>query len=141
MNTRIAAITATVLLAITLTGCGEDTTATDAQPKSLMQEAPSSSGVEATDSGEVQSAEDEAFLKYVDDELLPDTGIADFTDDELIAAGHAACEQVKNGVPFENVRVVEGEEPAKSGYFIDSSTLMNGALYSYCPDLIPDVED
>lgn len=141
MKTRIVAIAAAAVLAITLTGCGEDTTSTDAKPQSLMQEAPSSGDTEATESGPALSAEDEAFLKYVDDELLPDTGIADFSDDQLIAAGHDACEQIENGVPFEDVRVIDGEEPAKSGYYMDSSTLMNGALYSYCPELIPDVEN
>lgn len=138
MNTRIAAITATVLLAITLTGCGEDTTATDAQPKSLMQEAPSDA--EATDSEAALSAEDVRFLEVVRGELLFDSGITEASDDTLIAAGYEACELVKAGTPLESLRLVEGEKPATSGYYMDTSAILFGAQQVYCPETIEDVD-
>ena len=139
MKTRIVAIAAAAVLAITLTGCGEDTTSTDAKPQSLMQEAPSSGDTEATESGPALSADDERFLDLVRGELLFDTGIADATDDYLIAAGHDACAQVKAGVDLEKLRLVDGEKPAASGYYMDTSAILFGAQQVYCPETIVDV--
>lgn len=82
------------------------------------------------------SAVDEAFLEYVRSEVLPTTQIADATDEQLIAAGHEGCQQIRDGVPLEDIRLVEGEEPTSAGYYMDTSAIFNGALYNYCPELI-----
>lgn len=76
---------------------------------------------------------DQRFLDYVRSELLPETQIRDASDESLIDAGHRACEQVLSGVALEDVRVVEGETPAVSGYYMDSLTIRNGAQVAYCP--------
>ena len=139
MNTRIAAIAAAALLAVLLTGCGEDTTAQDTEKRSTAQDAPNTDNAESTDSGAVLSADDERFLDLVRGELLFDTGIADATDDYLIAAGHDACAQVKAGVDLEKLRLVDGEKPAASGYYMDTSAILFGAQQVYCPETIVDV--
>ena len=83
---------------------------------------------------------DAAFLAYVRAELAPETSIGDASDEALIAAGHTGCEQAAAGVPWEEIRLVEGEQPTWAGYYMDTSAILNGALYNYCPELIPDVE-
>lgn len=81
---------------------------------------------------------DARFLEYVRTELalLPSTGIAHATDEELIAGGHEGCEQLREGVDPETIRLVEGEEPAASGYYMDTATIIGGAMREYCPDTI-----
>lgn len=80
---------------------------------------------------------DAAFLAYVRGDLLPTSGITDASDADLIAAGHVACDQLADGVAFEDVRVVEGEKPGSSGAYYDTSSIMNGAVVNYCPEFLP----
>ena len=145
-----ASIAVAVLVALTLTGCAgtgggtsdgstervntasEEATTAPETSEPLVAETPG-----ATDAG---SDADEGFLKYVHDELPPNTTIGDASDEQLIAAGHEACEQVESGVAWEDIRLVEGEEPTPTGYYMDTSAILNGALYNYCPDLIPAVD-
>lgn len=93
-----------------------------------------------TSSPEASDA-DARFLEYVRSELLPTTQIADATDEQLIAAGHEGCEQVKAGVPLEEIRLVEGEEPSTTGYYLDTSAIFSGAQLAYCPETIQQLED
>ncbi|MEW2011413.1 DUF732 domain-containing protein [Microbacterium sp. NPDC078814] len=75
------------------------------------------------------------FLAYVRDNLLPETQIPNATDEQLIAAGHEACEQLESGVAAEDVRVVDGEKPHETtGYFYDSIAIRSGAVRSFCPE-------
>lgn len=91
--------------------------------------------VAETSSPEASEA-DTRFLEYVRSELLPTTQIADATDEQLIAAGHEGCEQVKAGVPLEDIRLVEGEAPTAAGYYMDTSAIFSGAQMAYCPETI-----
>ena len=94
---------------------------------------------EATDVAEA----DAAFLAYVEQETpdFTETVLPSMTDEELIAAGHEGCELMRVGTPLEEIRLVEGEQPTDAGYYLDTSAIFNGALYNYCPELIPDLEN
>ncbi|WP_067198939.1 DUF732 domain-containing protein [Microbacterium sp. XT11] len=142
-----ATVVLAALVSITLTGCASGTgnaadertasaaAETDAPaetPEPLVAETPAPTSDSASEA-------DAAFLQYVRDELPPTTTIGNATDAQLIAAGHQACEQVLSGVAWEDIRLVEGEEPSSTGYYLDTSAILNGALYNYCPELIPDV--
>lgn len=147
MKTRLAALTLVALLA--LTGCsaaGADSSNEDVQrgsstaatetPEPLVAETP-----DADEPGEdVTTEADQEFLEYVQSELPPATSIGDASDAQLIVAGHEACAQAEAGVAWEDIRLVEGEQPSSGGYYLDSSAILNGALYNYCPDLIPAID-
>ena len=140
-RTTIAAVSAALLLA--LTGCagnpsGADESDSDATPTSVESAAPLTAE-SSTPSAEPDAA-DAGFLQYIDEELPPATSIANATDEQLIAAGHDACEQAAAGVAWEDIRLVDGEEPTANGDYLDSSAILNGALYNYCPELIPAVD-
>lgn len=139
VSAAIAALT--VVFALTLTGCAgaPDNTGherTDPQasesadpgstPEPLVAETPSGEGADA----------DAKFLDYVRDSLPATTSIPNATDEQLIAAGHQACDDMRNGTAPQDVRVVEGEQPNDSGYYMDSSAIMNGSLLAFCPELL-----
>lgn len=137
MKTRIAAIAALGLL---LTGCagGTDTDAKSREITQATQAAPDATEsaaplVAETPSAPTMDDTDATFLEYVRDKLLPETQIPNATDEQLIAAGHDACEQLENGTKLEDVRVVDGEKPHANGAYYDTSAIMNAALVTYCP--------
>lgn len=139
-----AALTA-LLLAVVLTGCGDDQTPS-AEPApfaaSAQSETPEDAAKDAAESTPEPvelTPEDEAFLQYVEDEKPPASLLEEYSDAELVALGHDSCDVVRQGTPWEDIRMVEGEEPNTGGYYLDSSAVLNGALYNYCPELIPDV--
>lgn len=137
-RTTIAAVAAVLLLA--LTGCAETAgNASDERVAPAAAESTEPLAAETPTDVPVDEA-DAAFLQYVEDELPPTTSIADAADEQLIAAGHEACEQAEAGVAWEDIRLVEGEEPTPTGDYLDSSAILNGALYNYCPELIPAVD-
>ena len=137
------------VLALALVGGGTAFALTSADQEPLSAEAPETSApaptegssTDATSAPEASapveaSPEDAEFLAVVRGELLPDTGIADVSDEMLIEAGHEACEVVKAGTPPEDIRLVEGEEPARSGYYMDTSAILFGAQTVLCPETI-----
>lgn len=70
----------------------EETTNTTPEP--LVAETPDKSAADA----------DETFIKYVREELPAKTSIPNATDEQLIAAGHDACEQIASGFEFPRFR-------------------------------------
>lgn len=81
---------------------------------------------------------DAEFVDYVRSELalLPSTGIANATDAQLVEAGNEACKQLISGADSESIRLIEGEQPSASGYYMDSGTIIDGARRFYCPETI-----
>lgn len=141
---KVTAAIAALLLAFTLTGCGDDTTpAESSEARGFANAAPADEVTATPTPAATLSAEDEAFLAYVrsgQDDLAGwgvDSRLPDLTDAELIAAGHDACKQIGDGVKYEDLRLIEGEEPFTNGGYYDSSTVFNGALTNYCTDLLP----
>lgn len=141
--TKVTATTAALLLAVTLSACGEDTAAESGESssdtsrsQSVESETPAPLVAE-TPSSDAENVDAE-FVEYVRSELalLPSTGIANAEDDQLVAAGHEACKQLLAGVDSETIRLIEGEEPAASGYYMDSGTIIDGARRFYCPETI-----
>lgn len=138
-----ATLAVTALILLGLTGCADtaenaaderrgsetaDSPSPEASPDELVAKAPS-----------VDDAE-QRFLDYVRAELLPTSGIADASDAQLIDAGHEGCEQVKSGVPLEEIRLVEGEEPTAAGYYMDTSAIFSGAQMVFCPETIQNLD-
>lgn len=141
--TGVAAALAAVLL-LTLTGCAQAANnASDdtAQRNSTSSEAssespePLASESAAAEADEASSADGE-FVAYVRGELLPDTGIGDASDEQLVDAALKACELLLAGTDSESIRLVEGEQPAASGYYMDSAAIIDGARRFYCPETI-----
>lgn len=132
MKTRIAALA--LLAALALTGCAgtaapeEDERATSAESAApLVAESPSP---------DVEAGPDEAYLTAVRAALEANGGssIPDATDEQLLAAGADACEQMRAGTDMGDVRLIEGEQPTETGY-TDSLRIAGGAAKHLCPDM------
>lgn len=135
MQKRTAALT--VLLALTLSGCAGGPESAPSEPVEVAESAAETVAplvAEEPDQLTSEDASDEQFLAYVRDNLLPETQVPNATDEQLIAAGRDACEQLESGVAYEDVRVVEGEQPHSNGNYYDSSAIMNGAVSYYCTE-------
>jgi hypothetical protein len=135
--------------AVALTSNNPETVATDAPTATPEPTTPDPETTPADDATEPLTAEtpaaldgdaaDAKFLEIVRGELLPDTQIGNATDAQLIAAGHDACQQATDHVPWEDIRVIKDEKPAASGYYMDTSAVLFGAQQIYCPETIQDV--
>lgn len=129
-----------VLLALTLTGCaggpedaGDERTAPVASESATPEE--SAAPLTAEKPANEGDGPDAKFLEYVRGALLPETQIGNATDEQLIEAGHEACEQLEAGTALEDVRVVEGETANTStGAYYDTSAILSGAILNYCPE-------
>lgn len=135
-------ITAAIVALLVFTGCA-GTPATDSpaapqtqveQPAETPATEPEPLVAEAPDAPDATNDRDAAFVALVRAKLLPDTQIPNATDEQLIAAGRDACEQVADGVKLEDVRVVDGEKPYPNGIYYDTSAILNAALSAYCPE-------
>ena len=140
---KVTAAVAALVLVLALAGCGDDGQADEASTKRTVDEQsaePTPPPLTAEPSEPDAAEADERFLAYVETERPADTSIANATDEQLIAAGHEACEQIAAGVAYTDLRLVEGERPSPAGYYLDTSAIFNGALYNYCPELIKVVD-
>lgn len=138
MKTRTVALTA--LLLVTLTGCaggaedaGDERSAPVASESATPEE--TAAPLTAEEPANEGDSPDAKFLEYVRGALLPETQIGDATDEQLIEAGHGACEQLESGTALEDVRVVDGETAHPStGAYYDTSAILSGAILNYCPE-------
>ena len=106
----------------------EETTNTTPEP--LVAETPATTESPDAGSPEEQFAERVKFYLDIDP---ASNQVPNATAEQLIAAGHDACEQIASGTAYEDVRVVEGEQPQNGGYYLDTSAIMSGAIIAYCP--------
>lgn len=93
-------------------------TTVEVQP--LTAETPEATGAEAT------------FLDAVRAKLRPDNVIPNATDEQLLAAGEAACEKIATTENTNTISVIEGEQPNGLGYFTDSGVIVGAARASLC---------
>lgn len=134
-------IAATVLVALTLTGCagpGDDAGDERVAPASASEEASETPvPLEAEEPGSATDDEAQsAFLEFVRGRLetFP-SQIPDATDAQLFAAAVDACERIRSGESVEKMSVIDGEEPSEvGGYFYDSNAIIAGAQMHLCPD-------
>lgn len=81
--------------------------------------------------------EDELFLSEARSRLSSlgaATTIPNATDEQLIDAGHRACDLVRAQTPFNDVSVIEGE-PRNQGSYFDSAAITSAAILYYCPEM------
>lgn len=110
MKNRIAALA--LLAALALTGCAGAPESSAKEPEQASETA--GPLVAETPAEEAVSDVDAAFVEDVRTALSNgrETSIPDATDEQLLEAGYAACEQLANGVPDDEVQVVENETPS-----------------------------
>lgn len=123
-RSAIAAVAAVLLL--TLTGCAG---ATDAAPSEPQAPAPLVASPEAEQPVDTPEAE---FVAKAREALGDASQIPDATDDQLIAAGEDACQQLAEGKTPEEVRVIEGEAPNSAGWYSDSTKIATIAGQILC---------
>lgn len=134
MKNRIAALT--LLAALALTGCA-GTAAPEVDERATSAESESAAPLVAeSPSPDAEVGTDEAYLAAVRDALEANGGssIPDASDEQLLAAGADACEQMRGGTELKEVRVVQGEQPTEIGY-VTSGLIAGGAAKHLCPDM------
>lgn len=138
-RTTFAAIAAVALL--TLTGCAESASNATAErsvvettapaipsetPEPLVAETPAAS-----------ATADVLFVAEARDRLASlgtATTIPNATDEQLITAGHEACEALLAQTPFADISVIEGEERVQ-GSFLDSTAIASAGILYFCPEI------
>ena len=132
---KVTAAIAALVLAITLTGCTAAQNPTQ-EPASGPQGAEQSP--ESTPAPLVAEPSPEPILTTAEGEYVTvlraafdrdGTQIPNATDEQLIAAGQDACEQIDAGTNPDSVRVVEGEEEPHA----DSGRIGYAAAEYLCP--------
>lgn len=135
MPKRTAAIAAVAVLLFALTGCGEDADATPAgfadTAASAEKPAPLVADVTEAPADSVEAQ----YLEHLRRALEGSGGnsIPDATDEQLIAAGHEACEQMAAGATYGDVRVVDDEPETEVG-FKDSNRIAATASIYFCTE-------
>lgn len=72
-----------------------------------------------------------AFLDAVRANLRPDNVIPNATDEQLLDAGHEACERLAAGEPSDTISLIDGEQTT-AGYFRDSVQIVQAAATNLC---------
>lgn len=120
-HTLIAALAAGLIV---LTGC---TSAPEPEPETVAEETVETTAplvAENTEDAEAADTPEAAFLAELRPLLDNDrTQIPNATDEQLLDAGVAACEQIAAGEMPDGVQVIEGEEPAPLGGYQDSGRI------------------
>lgn len=137
--TKITTLAATALLAITLSACGDDAAPTSGENTSAQSRSQSSEAEtpEPLVAETPASDADALFLAEARDRLAglgSATTIPNATDEQLIAAGHEACDALINQQPFNDVSVIEGEERVQ-GSFLDSAAIASAGILYFCPEI------
>ncbi|MFF8187741.1 hypothetical protein ACF044_10835 [Microbacterium sp. NPDC016588] len=78
------------------------------------------------------STPEAAFLAQVREVLPADTVIPNATDEQLLAAAAAACEQMAAGIDFSAVKVIDGEEANDLGVHRESALIAAVARKTIC---------
>lgn len=141
MKIRIAAVAAVLLLS--LAGCAgapdeaSSAPASAAQTASEPTESPAPLVAEAAEKT-AYASDDERFLGELaaayERRADLQTQIPNATDEQLIAAGHAACDQLPSiGYETTLAHVIEGETPNGLGTYQDSAIIAAIAVQVYCP--------
>jgi hypothetical protein len=129
---RIAALAA--VLVLTLTGCAG--TADDAGVERTAPAASESAAplvAETPEETPAPASEDAQFLERARDYLPDDTVIPNATDEQLLIAAQAACEQMNSGIDSSAVDVIEGEQPNGLEIRESSAAIAVAAKETYCP--------
>ena len=129
MKTRIVAVTALLLLA--LTGCAGAPESAASDPEQVSETA---APLVAETPAEPEGNEaEEQYVAALRDALRPNNVVPDATDEQLIAAGLDACEKLNSGVTGDDLTVIEGEERNSGGYYEDSGVIATQARLFLCP--------
>ena len=136
---KVTAAVAALLLAFTLTGCGDDTTPAESnEARGFADTAPADETATPTPAETLSAPPSDevevAYVAYVRGKLLANTQIPDATDEQLIDAGRRACDILDSGTNPDDLTVIDGEERAggEGGYFQDSATIATGARMYLC---------
>lgn len=124
-------LAATALLIVGLTGCSGATDPAPAEPVTSTETA-APLVAETPDAEPVADTPEGVFLAELRDVLKDDTQIPDATDEQLVAAGQDACQQLAEGKGVKDVRVIEGEQPNAAGWYADSGKIASVAERFLC---------
>ena len=131
-----ASIAVAVLVALTLTGCAGTPEAAPSKPREASEtatvETPEPTVAPLT-AAPVPEGVDAAFLAEIRKRTDVAT-IAQATDDQLIAAGHAACDAFAADPNIESLRLIEGEVPQEDGRYFDSIVIGTHAAMYMCTE-------
>lgn len=132
---RVAAALVAGAIALLLAGCAAP--ATTAAPHHA--EASTPAPLVATHAPSTPPTDPTAaYLAHLRDRIEANhlSEIAGATDDQLVAAGHEACDQLAAGTDYFDVRVVQDETPDFGGYYAGSLLITGAATMFFCTDYL-----
>ena len=136
-----AALAVTAVFVLGLTGCAGangSATAERTAPETSEPATPSETPEPLkAESPATEADADQLFLAEARDRLSglgSATTIPNASDEQLIAAGHEACDALMNQQPFNDVSVVQGEERVQGSY-LDSAAIASAAILYFCPEI------
>lgn len=110
---KVFAVAAALLL---LTGCASTPEeASDAQADATAVEEVEAAPLVAEEAAPEPGTPEAAYLELVRQYEARDPLFVEASDEELVAAGKLACEQMSGGTEIDDVRVVDGEQPDSYG--------------------------
>lgn len=131
-----AVISAAAVILLTLTGCAGAPDETPSEPETVAtvtaEETPEGSPEPALTAAPEPTGPDATYLHEVRKRTDVAT-VAQATDEQLLAAGHAACDALAANPDVYALRLIEGEEPGVNGVYVDSAVIGNHAATHLCP--------
>lgn len=137
---KSASIALTALVLLSLTACAGTPETAPSEPVVSGQSVTEETVEETPEplvAAETETTPDEMFIgevKWRLESLGAASVIPDATDEQLIQAGHDACESLEAGVSSYDVSVIQGEERT-DGAYLDSRSIASAAILYFCPDM------
>lgn len=128
MRTR-AGVIAAVVVAFALTGCSDDG---GDEPEAVETTPPASSAPLTAESLAAAPSGEAAYLEAVREALPANTVIPNATDEQLLAAGSEACDEISGGADTLTLSLIPGEPADASGFYPDSAAIISSARASLC---------
>lgn len=113
---------------LTLTGC----TQTISDPPAAQPTETSAPLTAESPAVKEADGSEKAYLADVRDSLPSDTVIPNASDEQLLAAGERACEELAAGADTLTVSLIDGEPQNGLGYYESSSAIITAASRNLC---------
>ncbi|MFF8186117.1 DUF732 domain-containing protein [Microbacterium sp. NPDC016588] len=126
----LAAPTLLLTALLMLTGCTGDE---PPEPENGGSYVPAPAVADPTATATPPGTPETDFLTIVRANTPAGSPLAGVPDEQVVAAGNAACERLGAGDAPETITVIDGEQPDDAGGFPESSVIVDAATRTMCP--------
>ena len=123
---------ALLIAGLLLAGCAGPAPEVASEPQREPAASEASTPLAAESPAPAPATSEATFLATVRGAVDATEQIPEATDEQLLAAGVTACEQLASGADVFGVRVIEGETPDPGGYYRASTAIAAAAETTIC---------